>query len=224
MNANPIFQSDGSPSLFGVSPEEWVTHAYQKFLGQPAPDQGSYDYWLGQMNEGLTPYELLRQFASGPEGMVNTLHQQYFGRSPDPGNWAGYLQINQDQGPDAVRTAMAASPASMDYRLGDGYREAARADVAGINNMPFVYSNFANMPGDPSASMNILYPQGAGGQLIQGLLGPLMDQFKPASQQPTVAQKQDDGRQQPDNDVYPQSYIPAFLDFSSGGLFAGGGR
>lgn len=58
------------------------------------------------------------------------------------------------------------------YNDWDTYQNKARADVEGINRMPFAYSDYAGISLDPQKAMNQFYPSAWQEQGVQKTIGP----------------------------------------------------
>jgi len=173
-------------NLYGQSPQSWVDHVFQNKLGR-APDAQGQQYYGDQLQSGgLTPADMMRQVAASPEGTIYNNYQQFTGRAPDTEGWAYWGQVLDEQGPQALRQQMMATPESQDYLLGDGFRDWARASTNGINQAsPFVFSDYAALnTGNPQANMNLLYPpQSQSNQMVQGILDGLVGTFTPKKEE-----------------------------------------
>ena len=56
--------------LYGSNPsnEDYINAMYQNVLGRQ-PDQPGYEFWLGGMEEGLTPVDILVAFTESDENV-----------------------------------------------------------------------------------------------------------------------------------------------------------
>ena len=71
--ANEFIVSNEFVSAYGENPtnEEYVDLLYNNVLGRD-PDQGGYDYWTGQMDNGLDRADMLLAFADCDENIALT--------------------------------------------------------------------------------------------------------------------------------------------------------
>jgi hypothetical protein len=109
----------------------FVTGAYQRYLGR-TPDGTGLDFWVGQMQHGLTDEELEAGFLGSPEyyshsggtdaSWVAGMYHDLLGRSPDQDGldfWVGRLADGAGRG--IVSLGFAASPERETQRINDDY-------------------------------------------------------------------------------------------------------
>ena len=68
--ARQFIESDEFSDLYGTNPsnEDYINAMYQNVLGRQ-PDQPGYEFWLGGMEEGLTPVDILVAFTESDENV-----------------------------------------------------------------------------------------------------------------------------------------------------------
>jgi len=156
----------GWPSQ-GQSNGDWLTNAYQTYFGR-TPDQQGFNYWFGQLNNGVPPSAIAESWRASPEAQVTGLYGQFLGRAPDQEGYAHYADMIGNQGYDAARNEVMNSVEARNYQLGDGYRDYARAATAGLNQMPYIFSDYsATVPGYrnvPKSPFEALFGSGSAGQ------------------------------------------------------------
>jgi hypothetical protein len=133
--------------------------------------------------------------------LIDNLYQSLLGRAPDAGGYAHYdAMINQPNGYDAARNEIMNSVEGRNYLLGDGYRDYARASTAGINQMPYVFSDTAAfVPGYrdvPKSPLETLFGPSAGQTTIDNVQGLLESIFAPKKKDDTSNQKSTDNTSQ----------------------------
>lgn len=190
----------GWPSQ-GQSNSDWLTNAYQTYFGR-APDQQGFNYWLGQLNNGVAPNAIAESMRASPEAQVTGLYGQFLGRTPDQEGYAHYADMIGNQGYDAARNEIRNSVEGRNYSLGDGYRDQARAATAGINQMPYIFNDFTSMvPGYrdvPKSPFEALFSGGGAGQdTINSLSGLLSKIFAEPADTTEDPDKADDKTKKP---------------------------
>lgn len=167
----------------GVSNADWLNQAYQTYLGR-APDAHGQAYWLAQLNNGVAPSAVSESMRNSPEALIGGLYKSFLGRAPDAEGYAHYADmIQQPGGYDTARNEIMGSQEARDYRLGDGYRDQARAATAGINQMPGIFSDYTGLTTGyrnvPKSPLEALFGQSAGQDTLDqigGLLGKIFAQ------------------------------------------------
>jgi hypothetical protein len=85
----------------------WVKGMYQDLLGR-TPAQGEVDYWMGQLNKGVSTTDVAYMFAAGKEreGLrVTADYQAFLGRNPSPAEidyWVGLFVSGKATNEDVV--------------------------------------------------------------------------------------------------------------------------
>jgi hypothetical protein len=122
-----------------------ITPIYEHYLGR-APDTSGLNYWIGQMQNGLTDEQLEAGFIGSAEyyqhaggtdvGWVDALYSDLLGRAPDTagqGYWVAQLAAGAQRG--AVAYGFAASLERESTRVQDDYFHylGRAADQGGLN-------------------------------------------------------------------------------------------
>lgn len=132
--------------------------------------------------------------AKGRYVLTNTGAQSFGG--PDSGQqsvannewtWIGEPQASPAaaQQPTQQRPQEPTAPANGKtiYNDWDTFQSKARADVEGINRMPFTFADYGGVSTDPSEAMNQFYPAHQQTQGVQKVIGPNGSNIAPQLQQ-----------------------------------------
>ncbi len=123
--ANGFMASDEWAGLYGsnLTNEQLVDGLYQNILGRPGEPEGR-DYWIGLLNDNMPRASVVVAFSesveninvtgttnpqSPAEGQICRLYLAVFGRSPDAGGFAYWLDVQASAGTSAVAEAMLTS-------------------------------------------------------------------------------------------------------------------
>lgn len=180
----------------GTSNADWLNQAYPTYLGR-APDAQGQAYWLAQLNGGVAPSAVAESMRNSPEALISGLYKSFLGRAPDAEGYAHYAgMIQQPGGYDTARNEIMGSQEARDYRLGDGYRDQARAATAGINQMPGIFSDYAGLTTGyrnvPKSPLEALFGASSGQDTlnqISGLLGKIFAQPEATAEEDKTTDK-----------------------------------
>lgn len=171
----------GAP-LYGTSPDDFLKRTYQAYLGRH-PDPAGQQFYADKMQGGTTPSNVLDSVRNSPEAQIRGLYKDFLGREPDPEGLTYYGAQFDTLGPQAIRNSIQQSQEGRDYSLGDGFRDQARAATQGINNMPYIFSDYGGMASGSSRSpltgLQALFGENAGQDTINSLQGLLGGIFAP---------------------------------------------
>lgn len=158
-----------------------VDRLYQTYLGR-SPDAAGGAWWHQQLAGGMTPQQAEARIADSPEAQIAGSYQSILGRAPDPAGMRHYMDGYDTMGAHGVRQGMLRSPEYQTRMLGDWdvYRDAARQASAGVNNMPYVFSDYGSPATSPNPNMaGAIFPErSSGGSTLAQLLG-LLDFRQP---------------------------------------------
>lgn len=84
----------------GGSVTDPITQAYQDILGR-TPEQGGFDYYTGQLNEGKSIEDIRREIQNSPEANVRGAYQDFLGRAPEQEGLDYWMGQYDPQNPEA---------------------------------------------------------------------------------------------------------------------------
>lgn len=92
----------------------WVARMYSEVLGRTTqPGDAEINYWVGQLNAGMTRTEVAQFFVTSPERrshVIADLYETYLGRAVDPAGLSYWLGVwNANQGPEQVQAGIIGS-------------------------------------------------------------------------------------------------------------------
>ncbi|HEX7448452.1 MAG TPA: DUF4214 domain-containing protein, partial [Pirellulales bacterium] len=92
----------------------WVARMYSEVLGRTTqPGDAEINYWVGQLNAGMTRTQVAQFFVTSPERrshVIADLYETYLGRAVDPAGLSYWLGVwNANQGPEQVQAGIIGS-------------------------------------------------------------------------------------------------------------------
>ncbi len=95
-----LLESRLAPAVAGTANQNFVAQAYLDQLGRPV-DAAGLTYWSGQLDQGASPFQVVRGIQGGPEYRmheVTLIYQSVFGHAPDPAGLNAFVTFLQSGG------------------------------------------------------------------------------------------------------------------------------
>jgi virginiamycin B lyase len=135
------------PGYTGTQLQRWLAHAYLDLLGRGL-DAGGLSSWMGWMDNGASPFQIVQGIESSPEYRmreVEGLYQQVLGRAADPGGLGFYMAyLATGRSRDSLEAILLSSNEYMQKH-------------SAANNWIYAASVFQTVLGRPASSADEIY-------------------------------------------------------------------